>query len=221
MVLLWPPVPVPAPEPLPLVVELVTPADHSQAGRGFADNGRLRLVAPEQAVPAPPSARPPAPPSRPPAQAAKPKPPRPAIPTDAFNTMLRDLGALRAANLGTPAAANGGIGANSETALGRRGLQGLKDFIRAQIERRWEFDVRSLVDTEVVVSLHVVLAEDGSVTKADIVDDPHYAGDPLYRQLARSLRNAARVASPLQLPPGDYAAFRDLTLQFNPRQVLR
>ena len=59
------------------------------------------------------------------------------------------------------------------------------------------------------------------LTKADIVDDPHYAGDPLYRQLARSLRNAARVASPLQLPPGDYAAFRDLTLQFNPRQVLR
>ena len=98
----------------------------------------------------------------------------------------------------------------------------MKDFLRAQIERHWEFDVHALGTANLVVSLHVVLRPDGSVSRADIVDDPRYSANPLYRPAADSVRRAALVASPLQLPPGlNQNGVRDVILSFNPRDTVR
>ena len=111
---------------------------------------------------------------------------------------------------------------NDNSALGQQGgARGVKDFIRAQIERHWEFDVRDLGTADLVISVHLELKADGSVAKADIVDDPHYSSNPDYRSVAISVRNAVLLSSPLHLAPGTYSAVKEITLNFNPRDVLR
>jgi outer membrane biosynthesis protein TonB len=120
---------------------------------------------------------------------------------------------------GPTSAASGAISLNH--ADGDQGLQGLKDFLRAQIERRWEFDVATFQRMDVVVSIHIVLAPDGTVSSAEVVPDPRYRDDERYQTLARSARNAVLLSSPLRLPPAMPEAFRDITLNFRPRDVVR
>ena len=55
---------------------------------------------------------------------------------------------------------------------------------------------------------------------AEIVDNSR-AGDPAYRALAMSARNAVLLSSPLALPPGRYEEVRDVVLDFDPRKVGR
>lgn len=97
----------------------------------------------------------------------------------------------------------------------------VKDAIRAEIERRWNFDVDALGGSNLTVSIHLTLDPDGTVETAEIVADPHYAGDPAYRALAISARDAVLVSSPLHLPPGAYAGHADMVLKFSPHDVLR
>lgn len=108
---------------------------------------------------------------------------------------------------------------DGDAAFGWRTAQGIKDFLRAQIERHLEFDVQTLGSVDIAVSVHVVLEPDGSVRAADLVSDPRYATDPSFRSVADSVRRAVQVASPLQLPPGRYDAFHDVVLDINPRDV--
>lgn len=111
--------------------------------------------------------------------------------------------------------------AGLERTQGQQGMEGLKDFLRAQIERRWEFDVQNMGELDIVVSIHVVLGFDGTVKSAEIVPDPRHTDEPGYRALARSARNAVLISSPLRLPPGMPDAFRDITLNFRPKDVTR
>jgi hypothetical protein len=96
-----------------------------------------------------------------------------------------------------------------------------KDFLRAQIERHWDFDVSSLGSTDLTVAIHVEIAPNGAVSQVDIVDDPRYSSNPSYRAAADSARRAVLVASPLQIPPGRYDDFKDVTLNLDPRDALR
>jgi len=118
-----------------------------------------------------------------------------------------------------------GSGDGAASGAGPLGVQAtisLRDLLRAQIERHWEFDVASLGEARWRVSVHVVIEGDGSVVSASVVDDPRYRTDPAYHALARSARNAVLVSSPLQLPPsGLPPELRDLVLEFDPRRALR
>lgn len=104
---------------------------------------------------------------------------------------------------------------------GQQGRFSVKDFLRAQIERHWNFDPSSLGRNSVVVSIHVRLEPDGSVKSADVVDDPRYDSNPSYQSVADSARRAVLVSSPLQLPAGTYDSVRDVTLSFDPREAMQ
>lgn len=95
----------------------------------------------------------------------------------------------------------------------------VKDFLLAQVERHLEFSADGWGSADFVVSIHVLLEPDGTVRTADIVADPRYADDKLFHSIADSARRAVLVASPLQVPPGRYEAFRDVTLDINPRDI--
>jgi hypothetical protein len=98
---------------------------------------------------------------------------------------------------------------------------GLKDAIRAQIERRWEFDISRLQGGEMVVTLHLLLNGGGEILKAEIIDDPRYAGRADYRPCAESARRAALASSPLIVPPGSLDEVREVTVSLDPRRALR
>lgn len=102
--------------------------------------------------------------------------------------------------------------------LGRTAAYGVKDYVRAQIERRWYPQGSALLRNDWVVQLHLTLNEDGSVGQAEIVDGGKM-GDVAYRDFAFSVRNAALLSAPFALPSGLDEAARDMTLDFNPRRV--
>ena len=156
-----------------------------------------------------------------PAAAAKPRPtPSPA---DELTAKLQSLAKLR--QPAPPVAPNPrpqeGTGVSNVTASsanatsGSRASYSVSDFLRAQVERHWYWDRHRLGVSDWAVSIHVMLNADGSVAKAEIVDDPRHGGDADYHDLALSARNAVLLSSPLKLPPG--VSIRDITLTLDPR----
>jgi len=94
----------------------------------------------------------------------------------------------------------------------------LKDFIRAQVERKWSLNLDALEDRKVTVFIHVVLAPDGVIKKAEIVNDRRT--DAAYHSLAISARNAVLLSSPITLPTGTPASALDVVLNLSPKDTL-
>jgi len=173
---------------------------------------RLASVAPRPPAQAPSPQPPPAAPSTPqPAPDVAPPPP-----PDRLQTQLEALANLRAPNrtgtLGPGAAGSGN---------GQQGAYSVKDLIRAQVQRLWSLNLVELGEQNIVVAIHLVLARDGTVMKAEIVDATRYGKDESYRSIAIAVRNAALLASPFTLPAGISDADMDLTLNLNTRDVMR
>jgi hypothetical protein len=71
-----------------------------------------------------------------------------------------------------------------------------------------------------VIPIHVVLAADGSVTKAEIVDQKRFITDAAYHSIALAARNAVILSSPFALPSRQ-DGIMDMTLDLNPRDTLQ
>jgi hypothetical protein len=97
----------------------------------------------------------------------------------------------------------------------------VKDFIRAQVERRWNLHGNTAAAKSWTVSIRIALDPDGRVLAAEIVDDPRLRDNDAYRDFALSARNAVLLSSPISLPLGVYDLAKDIVVDFDPRQVLR
>ena len=95
-----------------------------------------------------------------------------------------------------------------------------KDFIRAEVERRWNFDLKKFGDGGYSVPIHVRITSAGTVLSAEILDNEHSA-DPIYREIALSARSAVLLSSPFALPAGHYQDVMDMVLDLDPRETLR
>lgn len=105
--------------------------------------------------------------------------------------------------------------------LGPEATYSVNDFIRAQVERRWNLDLAMLEDRNLTVSIHVVLTRDGVIKKAEIVKNERYRSDATYHSIALSARNAVLLSSPIALPPGRYRERLDIVLNLNPKDTLK
>jgi len=202
---------------VPLVEETASPAQPQMAG--LPQEKAADLPKKEAAVPPPPA--------KAPKTVALGKTATrheaPAVQSDDFSSRLQAL----ERQTHPPSAPQPGQGqglSNLNVGDGRTGRMvgyGLKDAIRAQIERRWEFDVSRLQGGEMLVTLHLQLNGLGEILKAEIVDDPRYGERADYRPCAESARRAALASSPLIVPPGSLDEVRDVTLSLDPRRALR
>jgi hypothetical protein len=99
-----------------------------------------------------------------------------------------------------------------------------KDFIRKQVEDRWQFDIGAKDASNLIVRIRFSLNPDGSLrTQPEIVDQArmYLPGQESYRSAAESARRAVLKAVPFQLPPGDKEKWsQDIILNFDPRQML-
>ncbi len=239
------PVQVPSQREVPVSVEFVS-FDQEGTSAGRQEEGRGQPEKPPSEAPEPkPSKRDPTAEANPQPQNSQPdlskrelpkrtplaegKTPRKAPPVhDDIETLLRVV-ENRHRETATPASQSrksGPVlsepaGTDHNAGQGQKGTRAVKDFIRAQIERHWEFDLRDLGAADLVISLHLELAADGSVRSADVSDDPRYGSDVHYRSIAISARNAALASSPLHLPSGTYDAVKDITVTLDPRAALR
>lgn len=110
---------------------------------------------------------------------------------------------------------------SDDAAQGGDAAYSLRDFIRAQVLRRWNLDLADLGAQKIVIALHVVMKADGRILIAEIVDKHRYVTDAQFRRIALSAKNAVLLASPIALPPGSYPPESDMTLRLDPRDALR
>ncbi len=111
--------------------------------------------------------------------------------------------------------------ASSDAAPGAQAAYAVRDLIRAQVLRKWNFDVAALGGRSFQIALRVVVLHNGTVAKAEILDRERYTRDALYRDIALSARNAVLLASPLTLPGAAFGDQIEVTLNLNPRDALR
>jgi hypothetical protein len=97
----------------------------------------------------------------------------------------------------------------------------VRDYIRAQVLRRWIVDPEDIRGKNWTVTIHIVLMPDGSVRTAEVVQTPHSPTSKAYLYFALSARNAVLLSSPLAIPAGAYDIARDISIEFDPREVLQ
>jgi hypothetical protein len=96
------------------------------------------------------------------------------------------------------------------------------DLVREQISRCWNVPAGARDAKDLVVEIRVAVEPDGNVRQATIVDQARLAGDPFFRAAAESARRAFfnPQCRPLRLPPDKYAIWKDLVVDFSPKDVL-
>lgn len=138
-------------------------------------------------------------------------------PQDELSAKLRALAQRGSSDTALPQPDNGGSGG----AGGGEGNYALRDYIRAQILRRWLPDLEMRAARDLPVVVRVRLLQSGVIDDVTIVDQARFDSDGAFRNMAISARNAAMLASPIQLPPGRYRRVTVLTIDLNPKAVLR
>jgi outer membrane biosynthesis protein TonB len=95
------------------------------------------------------------------------------------------------------------------------------DLVRQQIARCWNVPAGARDAKDLVVEVRVAVDPDGTVRQATIIDQGRL-GDPFYRAAAESARRAFfnPLCRPLHLPPDKYAIWKDLVVDFSPKDIL-
>ena len=96
------------------------------------------------------------------------------------------------------------------------------DMVREQIARCWNVPAGARDAKDLVVEIKVSVDPDGTVRKATIVDQGRLGTDPLFRAAAESAWRAFfnPMCRPLRLPPEKYAIWKDLVVDFSPKDIL-
>jgi outer membrane biosynthesis protein TonB len=142
-----------------------------------------------------------------------------------FDALLRNLASADA----TPApdaprrsaAAAGRPSSQPAAPLGARLSASEIDMVREQISHCWNVPAGARDAKDLVVEIRVVVDPDGNVRQATIVDQGRGAGDPFFRAAAESARRAFfnPECRPLHLPPGKYDIWRDMVVDFSPKDL--
>jgi hypothetical protein len=96
------------------------------------------------------------------------------------------------------------------------------DMIREQISRCWNIPAGARDVKDLVVEIRVEVLPDGTVQQATIVDQARANADPFFRAAAESARRAFfnPLCRPLRLPPDKYDVWKDMVVDFSPKDVL-
>ncbi len=96
------------------------------------------------------------------------------------------------------------------------------DAIRAQIEQCWNVPVGARNAEDLIVEIRVTLNPDGSVfAMPEILNTTRMASDPFFRAAAESAQRAVLKCSPLRMPSKKYSVWKEVTLRFDPSQMLQ
>jgi hypothetical protein len=89
------------------------------------------------------------------------------------------------------------------------------DALMRQIGTCWTLPA-GVDDLDQVVRLRVSVRPDRTVEEVTIEDQARLASDPEFRAIAESAERAVERCSPLELPAGKYAIWREIDMNFNP-----
>jgi hypothetical protein len=142
-------------------------------------------------------------------------------PVDELSAKLQAFAQLQAPDAKLPNADNTAAPGSGSGSGGGEGNYALKDFIRAQILRRWLPDLSFEGARNMPVEVRIRMLSSGVIDDVTIIDQQRFQTDKAFRNMALSARDAALLASPIQLPPGHYQKVTTLTIDLDPKAVLR
>jgi len=142
---------------------------------------------------------------------------------DALSAKLQALAKLRQPDMSAQGDSSGAAmpAEDDGAAFGFDTMYQVRDFLRAQVMRRWHLDVASLGHDHVSVPIRVEITSRGEVIKAEILSKEHAAIDPVYDEIAASARNAVLLSSPFAMPKGHYQDEMEVVLYLDPKDALR
>lgn len=142
---------------------------------------------------------------------------------DGLTAKLQALAKLRQPDMSEQGDSGGAAmpAANDGAAFGFDSMYQVRDFLRAQVMRRWHLDVASLGRDHVSVPIRVEITSGGEVLKAEVLSADHAAVDPAYDEIAASARNAVLLSSPFVMPKGHYQSEMEVVLYLDPKDALR
>jgi hypothetical protein len=94
------------------------------------------------------------------------------------------------------------------------------DFLRRQLWGCWSVPAGAKEAEKLVVHVRVLLNPDGEVRRARVVEQSRMQSDPFFRVAAESALRAVLKCSPLRLPPGKYSEWKEMTLKFDPKELV-
>jgi hypothetical protein len=139
---------------------------------------------------------------------------------DELSAKLRAMAQLKTPDAALPNADNNAAPEGSGDGTGE-GNYALKDFIRAQILRRWLPDLAIPGARDMPVLIRIRLLKSGMIDDVTIVDQQRFHDDRVFRNMALSARDAALLASPILIPGVKYEKTQTLTINLDPKAVLR
>jgi len=142
-------------------------------------------------------------------------------PEDELSAQLRALAQLKTPQAALPNADNNAMPAGNGGGGDGEGNYALKDFIRAQILRRWLPDLSLPGARDMPVLVRVRLLKSGVIDDVGIVDQARFHADKIFRNMALSARDAALLASPIEIPGTHFEKTQTLTIDLDPKAVLR
>lgn len=165
-----------------------------------------------------PAEKPPTPTKRPAKAEEKPAPPQ----EDPFQSLLKNL---QESKPETPPDATGTEAKPQQAQplpLGERMTMSELDALRQQLAQCWNVLAGARYAEDLVVDIKLSMNIDGFVQQAVVVDQIRYNSDSIFRAAADSALRAVRdpSCSPFRLPREKYQQWKDITVTFDPRQIL-
>ena len=108
-----------------------------------------------------------------------------------------------------------------QAAIGNRLTVSEVDAIRYQIEQCWNVPAGARDARDLVIRVRISLKPDGSLRAPPEILDRERMNDGFFRAAAESARRAVQRCTPLKnLPTAKYDRWQEITLTFNPRDML-
>jgi outer membrane biosynthesis protein TonB len=144
-----------------------------------------------------------------------------------FDALLKNLAPVHAAMTAdatpvNPRPAASRASSQPKAPLGSQLTASELDMVRHQIARCWNVPAGARDAKDLVVEIKVIVDPDGTVRQATIVDQGRLGSDPFFRAAAESARRAFfnPLCRPLHLPAEKYAIWKDLVVDFSPKDLL-
>lgn len=94
------------------------------------------------------------------------------------------------------------------------------DAVRRQIAQCWNVPAGAKDAEDLYIEIALQMGADGTVRDARIVDQARLSRDGFFRSAAESARRAVLSCGKLPLPPEKYESWKNITMTFNPRDLL-
>ena len=94
------------------------------------------------------------------------------------------------------------------------------DAVRRQIAQCWNIPAGAKNAEDLFINIALLMGADGTVLDAQIVDQKRKSEDGFFRSAAESARRAVLSCGKLPLPPEKYESWKNITMTFNPRDLL-